>query len=256
MRRRVQFKRKIHFWGCVKKRNFLIVAFVLVIFGVFCVLDYANKRFSPIVLDYAETEVRKISNIFINMAVSSKMTDRMSLDSLFVVDKDHDGNIRMIDFNPVIVNQMLTEVVVVVNKNLKALATGNLDQLVLDDPSLVDYNKDKLMKGIIAEVPSGVIFNNVILANLGPKIPIRLTLVGDINVNIVTKVSNYGINNALMEVSIHFDIESKAILPFSSQNVRIETDVPIAIKIIQGTVPSYYLKGLDQSSSVVTVPSA
>lgn len=223
--------------------------------GTFWLLDYVGDQLGPGVMDYAKTEVRKISNIFINMAVNRKMTHEMDMESLFIVDHDSDGNIRMIDFNPVKVNQMLTEVVSNVNQNLKALSTGSLDQLVLDDPSLVDYNKDKLKKGIIAEVPSGVVFDNVILSNLGPKIPIRIKIVGDINVNIVTKVSNYGINNALFEVSIHFDIVSQAILPFSSDEVHLETDVPIAIKIIQGTVPPYYMGGIDRSSSIMTVPS-
>lgn len=254
MRRKIRLKHKSSFFS-LKKRDFIVIIFVLVGLGTFWLLEYASKRLAPGIMEYAKTEVRKISNIFINMAVSTEVRNQMDLDSLFVVDKDSEGNIRMIDFNPIVVNQILDDVVNNVNLNLKALSTGNLDQLVLDDPSLVDYNKDNLKKGIIAEVPSGVVFNNVILANLGPKIPIRIKIVGDIDVNIDTKVSNYGINNALIEVSIHFDINSQAILPFSSEEVNLETVVPIAIKIIQGTVPPYYIGGLDQSSSILTLPS-
>ena len=255
MRKKVRFKRRFSFFS-FRKRDFIIFIIIFVMGGTVWLLDFVGNKLGSGVMEYAETEVRKISNIFINMAVNSKMTNEMDMESLFIVDQDSDGNIRMIDFNPIRVNQILTEVVLNVNQNLKALSTGNLDQLILDDPSLVDYNKDKLKKGIIAEVPSGVIFDNVLLSNLGPKIPIRIKIVGDINVNIITKVSNYGINNALLEVSIHFDIVSQAILPFSSDEVHLETDVPIAIKIIQGTVPSYYLGGLDRSSSILTVPSS
>lgn len=223
--------------------------------GTFWLLDYVGDQFGSGVMDYAETEVRKISNIFINLTVSNVMSNKIEMDSLFIVDKDDNGNIRMIDFNPIVVNQILDEVVSNVNQNLKALSTGNLDQLVLNDPSLVDYNKDNLKKGIIAEVPSGVVFQNVLLSNLGPKIPIRIKIVGDTDVNIKTKVSNYGINNALIEVSIRFDIDSKVILPFSSDYIHLETEVPIAIKIMQGSVPSYYMGGFERSSSIMTVPS-
>jgi len=39
-----------------------------------------------------------------------------------------------------------------------------------------------------------------LLSNLGPKIPVKFDLVGEVIINIETKITNYGINNAMMEI--------------------------------------------------------
>ena len=93
-----------------------------------------------------------------------------------------------------------------------------------------------------------------ILYYLGPKIPVRLNIVGDITSNIKTKVTNYGINNALVEVFINMQIDEQVILPFSSKKISITNDIPVAIKMIQGTVPNYYFNGLEQESPIVSLP--
>ena len=59
--------------------------------------------------------------------------------------------------------------------NLKNIERGKIDALEFSDSVLVDYDKKKLEKGIIYEVRSGVLVGNPILANTGPKIPIKIS---------------------------------------------------------------------------------
>ena len=134
--------------------------------------------------------------------------------------------------------------------NLKNLEEGNLDLLEASDDVLIYYDKENLKKGIIFRIPSGIVFNNSLLTNIGPKIPVRFTLVGDVLSGINTKVTNYGINNALLEVSVNIKLTLKVILPISTKEVNVETNVPIAIKMIQGNVPNYYSNGLNSNFSI------
>lgn len=39
-----------------------------------------------------------------------------------------------------------------------------------------------------------------------------------------------------------------------SERIKIECEIPVAIKLIQGTVPNYYFNGLDKNSPSVTLP--
>ena len=72
--------------------------------------------------------------------------------------------------------------------------------------------------------------------------------------SIRTELENYGINNALVEINLHIKVTEKVILPVSINELEIELSIPIAIKLVQGNVPSYYLNGLMGNSSVLTVP--
>ena len=74
---------------------------------------------------------------------------------------------------------------------------------------------NSLKKGIIYEIPFGVVFNNSLLANMGPSIPVRLQLSGNINSYLKTKCKKLWYNNALIEISIqNGEWKNKSLLPF------------------------------------------
>ena len=89
-------------------------------------------------------------------------------------------------------------------------------------------------------VPSGVFFGNSLLSNIGPKIPINLKMIGNVNSEIVTDVKEYGINNSLITISLEIKVELMVILPLSSESVLVSNHIPIVIKLIQGKVPHIY----------------
>ena len=89
---------------------------------------------------------------------------------------------------------------------------------------------------------------------IGPKIPVRLHYTGDVNSNITTKITSYGINNALIEIGVHLEVTVQVILPFSSSVKKLENDIPIAIKMIQGKIPSFYSGSILKNSDTFTLP--
>ena len=111
-----------------------------------------------------------------------------------------------------------------------------------------------LKKGIITKIPLGVITGNSLLSNLGPTIPIRLHYVGDVNSNITTEITPYGINNAMVKIGVNLQVTAQIILPFSTEKMALECDIPLSIKMIQGSVPNYYGSGLVKGSSLYSIP--
>ena len=206
-------------------------------------------------MEYAEMEITKLSNIIINKAISKQLVENASIDDLFIVTKDSNGEIKTIDFNSVVVNKFLSTTTSSIQLSLKQIEEGNIDLLELPDELLIHYDEKNLKKGIVYEIPSGVIFGNSFLSNLGPKIPIKFSLLGDINSNIKTKITNYGINNALMEVSMQIKVTEKALLPFLSKKIVVENSVPISIKMIEGSIPNYYFNGIDRESTTFSLPT-
>lgn len=242
--RRIRLKKRIKF-----KNSILI--FILLIISIFLAFRFINLKINPVLLDYANMEARKLASIIINDAINKNFND-INVDELFIITKE-ENEIKAIDFNPIIVNQVLTNTTTLIQTNLKYLEQGKIELLNLNTDALIDYNTDKLRQGIIYEIPSGVIFGNSFLANIGPKIPVRFSLVGDIVSYVNTNVKDYGINNALIEVNIVLELSEQLILPFVTDKITIDTSIPVALKLIQGTVPNYYLNGL-QNSPAITLP--
>jgi len=89
-------------------------------------------------------------------------------------------------------------------------------------------------------VPSGIAFNNTFFNSLGPLIPIKLKIIGNVTSGLETEVKDYGINNSLITISVEVKVELMVILPLSTDYVSITNYVPIAVKMIQGKVPEYY----------------
>ena len=242
--RRIRLKKRIKF------KNSILIIILLIIF-IFLSLRFINLKINPVLLDYANMEARKLASIIINDAINKNFKD-INIDELFIITKE-ENEIKAIDFNPIIVNQVLTNTTTLIQTNLKYLEQGKIELLNLNTDALIDYNTDKLRQGIIYEIPSGVIFGNSFLANIGPKIPVRFSLIGDIVSYVNTEVKDYGINNALIEVNIVLELSEQLILPFVTDKITIDTTIPVALKLIQGTVPNYYLNGL-QNSPAITLP--
>lgn len=251
MKKRIHLKRKFSFFE--KKINFVIFIVIILIIMIVLILNFISLKVNPVLLDYAQMEARKIASIIINDAVNQKITNDIDIEELFIITRDTNNEVKTIDFNPIIVNQILTETTILVQSNLRYLEQGKVDMLNLMNNALIDYNQDKLKQGIIYEIPSGVIFGNSFLANIGPKIPVKFSLVGDIVGYINTNVTDYGINNALIEVNIVLELSEQVILPFVSEKITIDTTIPVALKLIQGSVPNYYLNGLNSPSFALPI---
>ena len=257
MYKRARYKHKLLIFNKYKKRkniNKIIILIICLFLSIIFTFKFINKKVSPILFNYAESYVKKISNLIINKAISKQVAEDLNIDDLFIITKDDSGQIKTIDFNPILVNKTLTLITNNIQLNLKYLEEGKIDLIELPDNVDIDFNEDKISKGIIYEIPTGVIFNNSLLSNLGPKVPVKLSIIGDIVSTINTKVTNYGINNAIIEVSVLVEVEELVILPITAKKIKVETSIPVAIKLIQGTVPNYYFNGIDKNSPSLSIP--
>ena len=247
--KKIKLKKKIRF------NSFnIVISISLVLLLITLIFNYINKKASPIIMEYATLEAQKLSSIIINKAVSKHITEKINSEDIYEITKDESGEIKAIDFNTTLINKFLTETTNSVQMNLKNIENGKIDAIEFGDSIFVDYDKKKLEEGIIYEISSGVLFGNPVLANTGPKIPIKISIIGDAISNVSTNVKNYGINNALIEVFVNIKIKEKIILPFYNNNIEIKTKVPVALKIVTGTVPKYYGSSLNQDTPSLAIP--
>ena len=226
-----------------KKEKILYIITSIIIIS-FLLIFVVAKKVTPILMVYAEKKSKSVASIMISEAVNNNVFKDLSKDDLFIQTKDKSGKVVSTDFNPVIVNTVLNKITIYVQNYLEQLESGTIEELELSKTVLNNYDLEKLKKGVIYEIPSGIVFHNSLLSNLGPKIPVKINLNGDVITDIKTDVQSYGINNALIKVSANVKVYMQVIIPFKTKEVVVEANVPIVMKLVEGNVPSYYYPNL------------
>lgn len=238
-----------------KKKNKLTI-FLWILFLVFVssffLLQLISRKINPIILRYATVEANRFTKALINSAIGEDVVNEIG-DNLFTISKNSDGEIQTVDFNAKEVNRLLNLVSEKIEKKLLKMEEGKVDDLNVSN-ALKGYNFDKLKKGIVCEIPVGILFGNSLFSNLGPVIPIKLSFLGQVTTHLNTKVESYGINNAYLELYIHIEVVERIIMPMMTEEQNVKLDVPLTMKIIQGKVPTYYQGGLEKKSSLLTLP--
>lgn len=205
-----------------------IILIVLSLIVSLIIIHYFSKRANTILYPLAESKTRKVVAMLINDSCNNVIINN----NLYVVNKDNNDEIKMITYNSYEVNKLINEVTANIEKMFKDIENGTLTYYG-------EINNSE--GGVIAEIPFGVIFGSSLLSNIGPKIKLRLNLLGDITSNIETEVKPYGINNAYIEVRISLTVTARIILPFVSKQVVISNVIPISMNIVQGSIPEAYI---------------
>ena len=188
------------------------------------------KNISNFFLEYSKGLAFQNLTYLINNSITDKTLEYLEKDNLYFVTKNNLEEIEMIDYNSLKVNLFLRDITSNIQSNLLKETTD-------------DFN-----------VPFGRIFNNPFFNQKGPKIPVKITYIGNVQSYIKTSIKEYGINNALVEMTVYIEINVKIMLPLLSDNLIIKKEVPISYQIIKGNVPSYYAGNIEKNSSIYSIP--
>lgn len=233
-----------------KKKKFLFFTLLIMAIAVFLMINFIGKTIGSKLMEYAKVEVGRIARYVVNYSVSSNNIKKMAAKDLFVVNKNRNDEIQTVDFDPVMINEILNSITENVINNFKAIESGNLEVINLSNGFLINTDVDKLKQGIITEIPIGIITDNALLSNLGPKLPVKLSIAGEIESYVDTKIDYYGINNALITVYVNINVSQQIYMPIAVDRIIISQKIPIAIKMMQGVVPNCYFGGLTTSSVI------
>ena len=109
-------------------------------------------------------------------------------------------------------------------------------------------------KGMALKLPFLSGSSSVFLANLGPNIYVPVNFVGSVLTNIKTKITDYGINNALVEIYVTIALQTDLISPVSEKTKKIDYDVLIASTVVNGRIPNVYGGLIQSKSSGLSIP--
>jgi hypothetical protein len=120
---------------------------------------------------------------------------------------------------------------------------------------ITSLDMDSLYKSGINNVyylPMGLIYNNVLMDNLGFRIPCKIDFISDIDMGFKTKVKNYGVNNLLIELYIVIDVKNFIMSPSTYKEFGETYEILVASKIVMGRIPMYFGDSMEKSSTILS----
>lgn len=190
-----------------------------------------------IIDQYINMEVERLTNNIVSREVSRIMVES-NHNRLLNIEKGN-GVIENISYNTKEINLLTDKISSDVHKKLLNLEAGDVDESFLVDSTRGGRFKH-IKDGILCDVSLGSVKGSTLFANIGPKIPIRLTFIGQVNTDVDVKVREYGINNVIIEVDVIVKVTEHASMPLTSKKKEIVVREPISIELIKGEIPDYY----------------
>lgn len=244
MKTKSHWRLQIHFnryqlWGLI---------FVTILFFSVILFFKFNKKVTPNLLTIAEASINKLNETILTNYRVKDIYKEVDLDDAIDIIKNSNDEIITVDFHL----EKVYEALAIITKYLQV----NLEDVNVRNTVLNYYNEDLSsdLDSIILMIPMGVASQGIYLANLGPRIPVKVSYMGYVASSVRIKIEDYGVNNALVSVYIDCFITNEFIIPTINKQINHEYNILIASKIIQGIVPEYYGGVLETKSNILNVP--
>ena len=210
----------------IKRKYYILFSLSLIFFLFVILFAIYSKKINPKLESYTHQKVKEILEDNITNNINTIYDDSFS-DILKIVQND-DNEIIYVDYN--------------LNKSYKVLN------------EYIKNLKKTIIKENIIKVPILISSDNILLANIGPKIKIKYDFTNSLIANIQTKVTNFGINNALIEIYLHLEITYLITIPINVEKYKEKYDLLISSKVIQGKVPSFYGNSIIKDGKILDIP--
>lgn len=208
-----------------KTRGFSAVLIVFII-AYITALSIINT-FNPSIERQSRVIAKRTAENCSSKACQETMKD-MKYEDLCTIEKDSQGNVILMNMNIINVNKVSSEI---------AIKMQNM------------FNEEKNNS---IEISMGSLTGNKILAGRGPKIHVKLELMGNIQTSIKSEIKEAGINQSLHKIYLSIKSEMSMISPYKDTDEEILTEVLLAESIIIGKIPETYydLDGLTQEDAL------
>lgn len=136
------------------------------------------------------------------------------------IEYDSNGDIMLISLNMVLVNMLENEICTNTYKKLDEYCT----------------NKELY-------APIGVVLGSVLFSGEGKLVDIDIVPVGLLTINYDSIFKSEGINQTLHTIYINLEATVSLVLPFYTEDVKVEANILLHESLIVGEIPKYYLTG-------------
>jgi sporulation protein YunB len=203
-----------------RKRKFpsIPIFLIVIITALLYSLWIMEIHLKPTVLAIAEARSTLIATEAINNVINNKVSQTIDPQTLVTVKVDSRGRVVLIQPNTMEFNKLAADTTIKVQEALKEISAEKI------------------------QIPVGQVLGSQFLASMGPKITVTIIPIGTVQVKVIDKFEQAGINQTRHMVYLVATTEVKIVIPLVSKSVSVNTQVPIAEYVVVGEVPSTYVQ--------------
>ena len=208
----------------LKRKYYILITFLISLFLFIIIFSLYSKKLNPKLNDYIDFLVK--DEIYKKVIKSNNFITNEEVNNILYIDKNKSNEIVYLDYD-------IDKTYKLLNKYIESLKKDN--------------SKSKILT-----VPFFIASDNIIISSLGPKIKFKYEIIDNVKGKIKTKVTDFGVNNALVEMYFELEIGYLVVIPMNKKESVLKTEILISSKIINGKVPTFYGKNIFKESSVST----
>ena len=208
----------------LKRKYYILITFLISLFLFIIIFSLYSKKLNPKLNDYIDFLVK--DEIYKKVIKSNNFITNEEVNDILYIDKNKSNEIVYLDYD--------------IDKTYKLLN------------KYIDSLKKDNSKSKILTVPFFIASDNIIISSLGPKIKFKYEIIDNVKGKIKTKVTDFGVNNALVEMYFELEIGYLVVIPKNKKESVLKTEILISSKIINGKVPTFYGKNIFKESGVST----
>ena len=208
----------------LKRKYYILITFLISLFLFIIIFSLYRKKLNPKLNDYIDFLVK--DEIYKKVIKSINFITNEEVNDILYIDKNKSNEIVYLDYD-------IDKTYKLLNKYIESLKKDN--------------SKSKILT-----VPFFIASDNIIISSLGPKIKFKYEIIDNVKGKIKTKVTDFGVNNALVEMYFELEIGYLVVIPMNKKESVLKTEILISSKIINGKVPTFYGKNIFKESGVST----
>lgn len=208
----------------LKRKYYILITFLISFFLFIIIFSLYSEKLNPKLNDYIDFLVK--DEIYKKVIKSNNFITNEEVNDILYIDKNKSNEIVYLDYD--------------IDKTYKLLN------------KYIDSLKKDNSKSKILTVPFFIASDNIIISSLGPKIKFKYEIIDNVKGKIKTKVTDFGVNNALVEMYFELEIGYLVVIPMNKKESVLKTEILISSKIINGKVPTFYGKNIFKESGVST----
>lgn len=226
-RRRIRLPKFYIFNKRSNKKNDKTKKLIIILMFIIFIAISLIKAITPVFNQLCTDKAKSVATIICNRE-TTKSIQGYKYSDFIIIHKDTEENIIMIESNVVNINVVISDIAEKIQIEINRIQTEDISI------SLGSFTGVSLLSG------------------RGPKIPIRISTIGNVSTNFKSEFIEKGINQTLHRLYLEIKCEISILTPFNTVTEQINNQFIVAENLLMGSIPNsfYNIEGVSSSDAM------